>query len=297
MLPPIFNVGKNYDYVIVSDMYASDYPGGAEQTLEAILQKCPGNYLKAYPGQVNSYMIESAKDRPWIIGNCAGFSKDQLIEIATSGISYSKIECDYACCIHRSSHLHKIRTGKDCDCHLTDHGRLILGFYKRAQKVSFMSEGQLNEYKRLFPVMNTWKPNKLVVQGSTFSQNSLDLIKNLSVKYPVKNGKWFIQGGGNTSWIKNTQGAIDYCVKNNLEYEIVGGLAPVEFLEKLAQFHGLVFLPAGFDTNPRITLEARMMGLELVLNDNVQQRHDSWFNLSPSELIIHHANLAEKFWK
>ena len=295
--PPIYSIAKDYDYVIVSDAYASDYTGGAELTLSSILSKCPGKYLKTYCDQITEQTIASGKDKHWIIGNHSGLSKEMIIELATSGVKYSIVVCDYFYCRYRSSHLHELTTKTPCDCHLTDQGKFILGFYKRAQKVFFMSDGHLNEHKRLFPTMNNWPKNKLLVQGSTFDDETLDMLNNLGAQYPVKNGKWAIQGGGNTSWIKNTEGCIQYCIQTELPYEVIGGLKPKEFLNKLAQYEGLVFLTKGLDTSPRITIEARLLGLGVTLNDLVQHRYDKWFSLPVNELFFCLENRASKFWE
>jgi hypothetical protein len=289
------NIQKNIKYIIVSDLFEEDYVGGAELTLSAILEKCPDKYQKIHSMQLTENLIQDNKDKHWILGNISQISKNNLIEIATT-TKYEKIECDYYYCKFRSTQLHKIKTGQECDCHLNDYGKFVLGFYKRAQHVFFMSEGQLNEHKKVFPIMNSWPKDKLVVQGSTFNTKTLELLENLRNKYQIKNDKWFIQGGGNTSWIKNTQGCINYCVSNTMKYDVVSGLKPEEFLETLAQYKGLVFIPSGADTNPRITIEAKLLGLDLVLGDFVQQKNDKWFNSSVEDLNIHLKSLANNFW-
>jgi len=290
----IYNV-PNVKYIIVSDFFKEDYIGGAELTLDAILQACPDNFYKIHSNQVTPELIQKNTDKYWILGNIAQLSKDSIIEIATT-TKYSKIECDYFYCRFRSPQLHKIQTKSDCDCHNTDYGRFVLGLYKRAQHVFFMSEGQLNEHKKIFPQINNWPANKLLIQGSTFDNATLKHIKVLSKKYPIKNFKWFIQGGNNTSWIKNTQGCIDFCNKNNLSYDVVSNLSTEQFLDKLAQYQGLVFIPSGWDTNPRITIEAKLLGLDLVLGDFVQQKNDIWFNHPVNELTNYLYELPKKFW-
>lgn len=294
--PPVYNISKEYKYVIVSDMYSSDYSGGAELTLEAILLKCPDKYIKLYCDQITEQLISNNKDKHWIIANHSRLPKEMMIELATSGVAYSVIACDYFYCKYRSSHLHELTTKTPCDCHMTDQGKFILGFHKRAQKVFFMSDGHLNEHKRLFPTMNNWPSNKLIAQGSTFDDATLEMLNNLGAQYPVKNGKWAIQGGSNTSWIKNTDGCVQYCVQNKLPYEIIGGLSPKDFLHKLVQYQGLIFVPKGFDTNPRITIEARLLGLELVLGDLCQNKNDNWFNLPIEQLYHYLENRANTFW-
>ena len=49
------------------------------------------------------------------------------------------------------------------------------------------------------------------------------------------------------------------------------------FLEKLSNSRGLIFHPAGFDTCPRVTIEAKLLGCELDLGDMVQHKDEEWF--------------------
>ena len=51
-----------------------------------------------------------------------------------------------------------------------------------------------------------------------------------------------------------------------------------EVLETLAQSKGMVFLPRGGDTCPRTVIEGKLLGCELILNENVQHKDEIWFN-------------------
>ena len=98
---PVYNIPKDIEYVIVSDMYESDYAGGAEMTMGSILLKCPNKYLKLYCDQVTEKLMAGGKDKHWIIANHSGLSKEMMIELATSGVKYSVIVCDYFYCKYR----------------------------------------------------------------------------------------------------------------------------------------------------------------------------------------------------
>lgn len=300
---PIYYIPTNTRFVGVADFFSSDLVGGAELTLDAILNKCPERVFKIRSSQIfNSYrdLIQQSKEHGiyWIFGNFCALTQDILIEVATSGLKYSVIECDFKACIFRSSGLHKLNTGKECACHLEKPGKLIKGFYERAEHVFFMSQGQLNEYLRLFPEMNNWPKNKLIVQGSTFDDKTLDQLEGLYQERLKNghNGKWLVLGGG--SWIKNQQETEEYCKKNNLLYEVVGGgLKPEDFLISLSKFKGLVFFPRDKDTAPRITIEAKLLGLELDLNENVQHKDEDWFkNGDIKETMAYLRSRPSFFW-
>jgi hypothetical protein len=286
------HIPQNVKLIFVADFFIEDLVGGAELTHDAILQKCPAKFVKIHSSSVTVEMVEQNTDKHWLLGNFSKISRAALIEIANT-TKFSIIECDYLYCTHRSSHLHKLQTGNDCDCHVTDSGRFIQGLFKRSQGVSFMSQGQMNEYLRLFPRMKGWPEGKLRVQGSTFSDDTLDSLIELA-KSP-KRDICAVLGGG--SWIKNQAATEAYCKANKLAYELVQNPEPRKFLEQLSTCRTLVFHPAGFDTAPRITMEAKLMGLGLDLNENVQHKDDGWFVGSRENAEKHLRALAKKYWK
>ena len=68
-------------------------------------------------------------------------------------------------------------------------------------------------------------------------------------------------------------------------------------LEKLSESSGFVYLPVGKDTCPRMVCEAKLLGCELVLNDNVQHKDEEWFatdNILEIEEYLYGAR--ELFW-
>ena len=244
--------------------------------------------------QLTPEIIKKNKDKEWILGNFSGVQKDCLIEFVLSGVKYSVIECDYKYCKHRSSHLHKLREGKDCDCHKEKTGVFIAAFYNKAHKVFFMSEEQMNIYKNLFP---QFQFANFIVQSSTFKKETVDRLKSL-YESRVKNGhddRWAILSGG--SWIKAERQTVEWCEANKLEYDLIGGLPHDKFIEKLSKKKGLVFHPAGFDTCPRIVIESKMLGLELDLNDNVQHASEEWFNRTINEIYEEIKGRPERFWE
>lgn len=292
--PKVFYIPPKTDYVVVSDMFAEDYAGGAELTLEAILAKAPGNIYKLHSMLVTPELVESNKDKTWILGNFSKMPKNSLIELVASKVDFSIVECDYKYCKYRSSHLHKLQEKNDCDCHTQEHGIFVRALFQRARTVFFMSQKQMNEYTQLFPQA---PPRNFVVQTSTFKDHTLNKLKELRELRKSRNltDKWAIMSGG--SWIKAERETIEWCEKHNLEYELVGGLTHGSFLEKLSTMKGLVFRPAGYDTCPRLVIEAKLLGLELKLNDNVQHKDEPWFSGTIEQTEDYLSNRADLFWE
>ena len=285
-----YMIPKGYDVVFVSDMFAEDYTGGAELTMEALIEASPFRVFKMHSHSVTPELVAKNTDKYWVLVNFSAVPQAGLIEIATS-CKYSIVECDYKFCVYRSPQLHNIKDNEDCTCHERKIGKFIKGLFKRAQYVFFMSATHLQTYIDLFPEMNDWE--NLRVQYSTWSPAHLDSIRELR-ENSVKGNKWAVLGGG--SWIKNQPYTENYCKENGMEYDVIGGLPYNQFIELLSTYKGLVFLPAGYDTCPRLVVEARLLGLETRVNDYVQHAEEEWFLRKPDELDEFLRQRPEDFW-
>lgn len=281
--------------IFVSDFFTSDLQGGAELTTEAIIEKSPYPVYQIHSRNVTETMVKGNKDKYWILGNYATVPKAALIELVQSQVKYSIIEYDFKFCKYRSTHLHELQTGNPCDCHLLAHpGKFTVGLMKRAQSVHFMSCEQLYFYHRLFPQMSSW--TNLTVQSSTWTDAHLDFLEENGGQRN-RNGKWAVLGGG--SWIKNQVATEEYAKQTYGadKVEVIGNLPYLEFLKKLSEFEGLVFHPSGFDTCPRIVIEAKLLGCKLDLNDNVLHKNEAWFSSEDREVTMEFVRGRGKhFW-
>lgn len=290
----IFYIPEKSEYIFVSDMFAADYTGGAELTLDAIAQACLKPYFQIRSSAVTASLVEKYKNKHWILVNFSQMPHEALVELVVSKVKFSIIECDYKYCMFRSSHLHKLQTGKECDCHNQKIGKFIRALFAKANKVFFMSQEQMNVYKTLFPEVNA---ENFLVQSSTFKSETLDHLAKLRQNRNLQkvNEKYVILKGG--TWIKAESDTIAWAQKAALDYELIGGLPPEQFLNELAKYKGLIFRPAGFDTCPRLVIEAKLLGLDCLLNENVQHKNEAWFCGSINECEDYLKNRPTSFWK
>ncbi len=254
----------------VADAFANQYRGGAELTTEAII-----SYNKKHQiAKINSKLlteeiVNSNKDFHFVICNFSDLDDKTKLAICKNS-DYSIIEYDYKFCSYRSPEKHKAITGQDCDCVEKQSSKLNLVFYGRAKKIWFMSTAQRDIF---LSKVKTIKKQNTQVLSSVFTKGDLAFIKSISGN--PKNNKYLILDSG--SWIKGTQLNIDYAKENNLEYELVKNLQYHELLIKMSTSKGLIFRPLGSDTCPRIVIEARLLGCDLILNDFVQHKDEEWF--------------------
>jgi len=285
-------LGEDIDIVFVSDMFIDDHIGGAELTTEALISSCPINVAKLKSSDVTMDTLSDNVDKFWIFGNHSSLDYN-LIPSIVANMKYSVIEYDYKYCKYRSVEKHAFAENEPCGCHNEPLGKMISAFYYGAQSLWWMSETQMNKFHTMFPFLSD-RVN--TVLSSVFDEKFFSTVKLLKEKYKNHNREKYIIVGS-TSWIKGTNDAISYCDNNNIEYDVVWDLAYDELLDKLAQSKGLVFLPKGGDTCPRLVIEAKMLDCELVLNDNVQHAKEIWFETDDpfdTEAYLYAARL--RFW-
>ena len=275
-------------YVFVADLFLQDYIGGAELTSDAILELKKEQTLQIYSSKVTSDFIYENKDKIWIFGNFASLSLENIILLIKLKVNYSIIEYDFKLCKFRSIEKHESISGC-CDCLDTHYGKAIYLFFKNAKKTWFMSEKQREVYiqKKYVDYLDS------EILSSVFSEKSLQDFKNLITT--EKNNKYIILNS--SSWIKGTKDCIEYANANNLDYELISNLSYDQMLLKIAKSKGLIFLPKGPDTCPRIVIEAKLLKCDLILNDYVLHKDEKWFAIDDLEITFDYlSNRVEKFW-
>ncbi len=283
--------------LVVSDFFKQDLLGGAELTLDAILNKSTVKHMTIRSQELSVELVKHNLDKFWVIGNFAGMQPKTLEAFLTLPVHYSIIEFDYKYCIYRSPFKHFMEKSVGCDCPTSGHGQTIKNFYKKAEKVFWMSAKQRDHYLEVFPELNL--PEKNVVQSSTFSEETLgklQLLRNIFKNSSEKlNKEWVVQASD--SWIKGTNEALQWCKSQNMNVKPIGNLEYEQFLIELAKSYGLVFRPLDADTCPRVVIEAKLAGCELSLNGNVQHVDESWFSGTIEEAETYLRTRASHFWE
>lgn len=292
LAPKEFFIPKSARYVFVADMFAADYIGGAELTTEAILKAVPegSSVFKLHSQSLTDTIVAANLDKTWILCNWTQAPMEGLVELVNRRCKFFFLEFDYKFCVMRSSHLHKLQTKQECNCKDARQGKFVSAIYRKAQHVFFMSEGQRQEYFKQFPVLQDCQ-DRMTVLSSVWEPEDLEYLAE--IKQSVRSDRWAVLKGG--SWIKNQEATEQYCKSKGIPYELIGNLPYRDFLKKLSEYKGLVFHPAGFDTCPRMVVEARILGLELDLNENVQHQNEEWW--VSGNLVTYLKDRVFYFWK
>tara|TARA_B100002019_G_scaffold290246_3_gene307509 strand:+ start:4714 stop:6642 length:1929 start_codon:yes stop_codon:yes gene_type:complete len=289
-------VPADCNVVFVSDAFAEDYVGGAELTTKAIIDSAPEHVkvFKIHSSNVTEKTIETGYQKYWIFGNYAGLNPN-LIPAFVRNCKYSIIEYDYKFCKYRSIEKHKNETGSECDCNDSPHGKIVSAFKHGAKTVYWMSEKQFRRYEERFPFLgDPAEGSRQIILSSVFSDHTFAALAELRRK-ASNNGKYIVLGSD--SWIKGKEASIEYCKNNNLDYEVLWNIPYAEFLQKLSESAGLVYMPLGGDTCPRMVLEAQLMGKQTIVNENVQHASEFPFTGGTDEEIWDYmTGRSQHFW-
>jgi|TARA_R110000851_G_scaffold333345_2_gene512202 hypothetical protein len=276
-------------FIFVADMFEEQYAGGAEITTESIIEERVKDIIKVNSHMVSEEFINNNVDKYWFFCNFANLDNGLKLKICKK-LNYSIIEYDYKFCKYRSIEKHKMIENKDCNCTEDMVGKINLAFYGYAKKTWFMSEKQRNIFLNK---IRTIKKENTVILSSIFRIGDLRFIG--SIRDNEKNDKYLILNS--SSWIKDTKGCVEYAKLNNLNYELVKDLPYHELLIKMSCSKGLIFRPLGGDTCPRIVIEAKLLGCDLMLNDNVQHRDEEWFDTDYDINLNYLKNRVNMFWR
>lgn len=273
---------EKVDYVFVNDMFKEQYVGGAELSLQALIDSCPGTHTKLNSAHLGSSALSFHKDATWIIGNVAQVNSPEVLQqVIDSGVKYHFIEFDYKFCEYRNPSLYQMLEDEECDYANTDQGKLITQFVNCSAQTHFMSQGQLDIYTKSLPDLDHQKAHVL---SSVFDDTFFEQIQALRAAAPPKADNYIVLGS--RSWVKGFADSEKWCKQNDISYDVINNLPPAEVLTRLAAAKGICFKPTGLDTCPRYVIEAKLLGCELELNEKVQHLDEEWFNTDDLDSII-----------
>ena len=279
------------EYVFVSDFFHNQVLGGAELSLQSIIDSSPSEkVIGINSSSLSKKQIEFYKNKKWIFGNTSRISEACYEMIQEAEIDYSFIEYDYKFCKYRNPVLYEMVESEECDYEKTELSKRMVEFMNSAKSVFFMSKSQMDLHKSK---LKSLRHENLYVLSSTFKDEFFEAVDRL--KNNEKDDKWLVLKSD--SWVKGVAESENWCKENNKNYELVGGLSPIEFLEKLSKSKGVCFKPSGLDTCPRFIIEAKLLGCELELNENVQHAKEEWFTESKEVAIEYLKGRTSFFWE
>lgn len=273
--------------LFIADQFAKDLTGGAELSTEALIETCPFESKRAYSLDVTKKFIQEHLDWFWIFGNWASLDFMLLNEIEEK-ISYAVIEYDYKYCLFRSPELHFADRKEACNCH-EYFGKKIWRFMLGAKLIFWMSTEQFSVYLEKFSNDGLGDFNKCLILSSVFNDATLDKLAVMRKEnFLAKTAHWLKAEWAilkSFSWVKGYANAVKFAKEKRLKTRELYKLNYDQMLAALKDCKGLIYLPNGKDTCPRLVIEARLLGKEIMINDFVQHRAEEWFYKKDPEQI------------
>ncbi len=268
--------------IIISDFFKKDYVeanhpvGGAElnddvlfthlEDLGLVHQRIHSN---KYTPEIMNLFLKDNKDKVFLISNFANLDFRNLVFL-TFNCKYIIYEHDYKFHKNRNPIKHK-------DFMLPKDQIINFNFFKNAFKVICLSKLHLDIFSNNLKIKNLHNTT-----CSLWSEDDLQFIESLS--NTPKINKCAIVDSPNP--IKRRDECIDYCVENNLKYDLISDPNYHNFLKVLSQYKTLVALPGHPEPTPRVIVEAKMLGCNILSNKKtVGVYYEDWFSLSGIELV------------
>ena len=278
--------------IFVNDYFTDEYVGGAELSTEALFNSSPYKTFKIKSSELNQETINKGVQKTWVFFNCAQMNP-QLIPFIVGNCYYYVVEYDYKFCKYRSIEKHYAAEQKICDCHNQQHGKVISAFFSGAERIFWMSKKQKTTYEKRFTFL---KESKSTILSSIFNVKDLEQIEKLrNIRKEQAIQKEYVVLDS-TSWIKGAEQTRAYLNKQQIDFVMLGGLPYSDMLRTLSDYAGLAFMPLGGDTCPRIVIEARLLGLNLILNENVQHASEDWWSKNLDEIESYLLDGHNRFW-
>ena len=273
--------------------------GGTSLTLDAIVEPEREN-VDFVPTREFSLKQAFSEYDFFILGNITSFDKNSYDSIMTmmEGKPFVKIEFDYGYCVFRGRIPHQMLGGEKCNCMDSRKGnKELIDLYDSIKSYSdhvfYMSEDQMKIHNDDLLGFDSRK--KSILSSCFSSENMLSFSK---LRNKTKNGRYAIidgQGGWHTQ-AKGINESIKYAKSNNLNFDIIKTDTHSEMLNKLSEYKGIITLPIIHDTCPRITIEARFMGLEVITNEFSQHIREKWWKASDRQAYEYIESRPAFFW-
>lgn len=292
--------------IIIVDDTCKSSAGGTALTIQALLEGVNQQVALIETRELNEKVLLSTNlDDVWVFGNITALSQESISVICAIMMTrtFFKIEFDYGFCKYRSEYGYKYFTGNDkwepaSNPENYDLLKIYSLIHERAKAVFYMSNAQMLMHMDKLSTLIKLNKDKLSVLGSSFRVE--DLFNMVSIgngrKVPDNCNYAIIDGaGGFHSDAKGVREAVLFAKNNKLNFSIVSGGQYSKFIQKLSEMDGLIFLPNVHDTCPRVTIEAKIMGLNLITNDNSQHITEEWFNQEPMKIANYIMNQQSIF--
>lgn len=270
--------------IFVADYFVEDYKGGAEYADFAFIEELQKHEIiikKMRTQEYNSWCLQNDISFENIIfGNFSYLTQEAINKTIKSKCKYIINEYDHKYV--------KLRDSARYENNLAPIDQIINRlFYKNALRVFAQTTEHANI---LFKNLNI--KNISIIHGSMWSDEEFDNLLDCSKNITKENKKDYLIID-NSALNKGTYDSIELARKQNWPYKLIKpDKSYKDFIKEMAKYSNFIFTPRCFEGCSRVALEARMLNMSVVLNDNVPAKKEFYFKEKKgTELIFHLKNL------
>ena len=263
-------MSKKLTIAFVADYFADEIPGGGEVNNDELIKLLSADHmvLKVKSRNLDPAAIENGLIDFYIVSN--------FLELSYQSYTYLTERANYIIYEHDHKYVRNRNPAQYENYEVPQSEIVNLQFYKNAKAILCQSTFHADIVRKNLGLDtikslggNLWSSDSLELMSSLASQEKLDMCAIMQTD----------------NWHKNTIGAVRYCKIKNLPHALIPPCDYHDFLSRLATYRRLVFFPQTPETLSRIAVEARMMGMAVVTNQNVGATKEPWFHLKGEELI------------
>lgn len=264
--------------LFISDFFVDDIIGGAELVDATII-----NYLKKDEDvkltckKSLEVTIKEIIENDFLIISNISLLNQNLINFIKENKKYLIVEHDYK--IHPSRQPWRFK-----DSIVPVNERHNYDFYSKAKAVFLQTSDHLKVFND-----NNVNANLINLNCSIWSEEELTTLDLISKE--KKTHKFAIVDSDN--FIKNKNGAEQFCKINKIDYEIVPKLPPKNFLQTLSGYPALVFFPIARESCCRLIVEAKCMNMNIITNNNSGAFKSDWYKMHGTDLISYLRNTSK----
>jgi len=263
-------MNKKLTIAFVADYFADEIPGGGEVNNDELINLLAGEHtlLKIKSRNLDPAAIENELIDFYIISN--------FLELSYQSYTYLVERAKYIIYEHDHKYVRSRNPAAYKDYEVPQSEIVNQKFYENAKAILCQSTFHADIVRKNLG-LDTIKS----LGGNLWSDESLRLMSELASQDKIDSCA-IMQ---TDNWHKNTVGAVRYCKAKGLGHVLIPPCEYHDFLSRLSTYKKLVFFPQTPETLSRIVVEARMMDMSVITNQNVGASKESWFSLKGEELI------------
>lgn len=265
-------MSKKLTIAFVADYFADEIPGGGEVNNDELINLLAGEHnftlLKVKSRNLDPAAIENGLIDFYIISN--------FLELSYQSYTYLLERANYIIYEHDHKYVRSRNPAAYENYQVPESEIVNRKFYENAKAILCQSTFHADIVRKNLGLDtikslggNLWSDESLQLMSQMASQDKIDSCAVMQTD----------------NWHKNTIGAVRYCKAKGLTHTLIPPCGYHDFLSRLATYKRLVFFPQTPETLSRIVVEARMMDMSVITNQNVGASKESWFSLKGEELI------------